>query len=44
MLSNRIHPEVPPATDVRFRQLRPRLHDAVLQDLGDGRQDGRCEG
>jgi len=34
MLSNRVHPEVPPATDHRFRELRPRLHDAVLEAIG----------
>ena len=34
MLSNRVHPEVPSATDHRFRELRPRLHDAVLEAIG----------
>jgi len=34
MLSNRVHPEVPPAADQRFRELRPRLHDAVLEAIG----------
>jgi hypothetical protein len=34
MLSNRVHPEVPSASDHRFRELRPRLHDAVLEAIG----------
>jgi CubicO group peptidase (beta-lactamase class C family) len=34
MLSNRVHPEGPPASDPRFRELRPRLHDAVLEAIG----------
>ena len=40
MLSNRVHPDVPPADDLRFRQLRPRLHDAILEDLGLGQDQG----
>jgi CubicO group peptidase (beta-lactamase class C family) len=34
LMSNRVHPEVPPAGDDRFRRLRPRLHDAVLEAIG----------
>lgn len=34
LLSNRVHPRVPPPDDLRFRQLRPRLHDAILEELG----------
>jgi CubicO group peptidase (beta-lactamase class C family) len=34
MLSNRVHPEVPAPSDHRFRELRPRLHDAVLEAIG----------
>jgi len=34
LLTNRVHPEVPPASDDRFRRLRPRLHDAVLDAIG----------
>jgi CubicO group peptidase (beta-lactamase class C family) len=34
LLSNRVHPQVPGPADIRFRQLRPRLHDAILEDLG----------
>ena len=34
LMSNRVHPEPPPAGDDRFRQLRPRLHDAVLEAIG----------
>jgi CubicO group peptidase (beta-lactamase class C family) len=34
LLSNRVHPVVP--ADDRFRQWRPRVHDAVLEALGVG--------
>jgi CubicO group peptidase (beta-lactamase class C family) len=34
MLSNRVHPDVPPASDHHFRELRSRLHDAVLEAIG----------
>jgi CubicO group peptidase (beta-lactamase class C family) len=34
LLSNRVHPEPAAATDHRFRELRPRLHDAVLEAIG----------
>jgi len=34
LLSNRVHPRVPPPGDDRFRRLRPRLHDAVLDAIG----------
>jgi CubicO group peptidase (beta-lactamase class C family) len=49
VLSNRVHPDVPPADDLRFRQLRPRLHDAILEDLDlaegpRGSQDSQDQG
>jgi serine-type D-Ala-D-Ala carboxypeptidase len=34
LLSNRVHPTLPPPDDDRFRRLRPRLHDAVLEAIG----------
>jgi CubicO group peptidase (beta-lactamase class C family) len=34
LLSNRVHPAPPSEGDDRFRRLRPRLHDAVLEAIG----------
>jgi hypothetical protein len=34
MLANRIHPRVP--ADAKFREWRPKIHDAAMEALGVG--------